>query len=172
MTFPFSLYFNRKLNAAITSDTQNNVLDYIKISILDDKADNILIEGLNVTYKGSTSNWRGSLFGSVDDGIFSLIYKEGYWWLIYRINMHKLFISTIILSTIMGVFAFVNGGPWWAGMAAFLWLCGANWFINLVRHGLMATNIAEGIDRLIHGKTDQPEISEPDKMTGGLKSWF
>ena len=69
----------------------------------------------------------------------------------------------------MGVFALVTGGPWWIGFAAFLWLCGANWITNLVRHETVAANIADGIDELICGKIVPPE---QDKMTGKLKSWF
>ncbi|MBB2144926.1 hypothetical protein GM921_05500 [Pedobacter sp. LMG 31464] len=139
-------------------------------SILDDKANNVAIEDTHVTYKGSTSNWRGSLFGSVDNGSFILINKDNNWWLNYQINMGKLFIGTAILSSIMGLFILANGGPWWVGIVGFLWLCGANWIINLIRHGFVATNIAEGIDELICGKTQQPP--EQDKMTGKLKSWF
>jgi len=169
MIFPFSVSFNKQLKAKIISDNQQAILQYIMKSILDDKANNVVVEDIHVTYRGSTSNWRGSLFGSVDDGIFSLIYKHNNWWLNYQINMRKLFIGTAILSSIMGVFALVNGGPWWIGIAAFLWLGGGNWIINLIRHETVAANIAEGIDELICGKT---ELTEQDKMTGKLKSWF
>ena len=153
----------------MTSDNQQEILHFIMKSILDDEANNVVIEDIHVTYKGSTSNWRGSLFGSVDDGIFNLIYKDNNWWLNYQINMSKLFISTVILSSIMGVFALLNNGPWWVGIAAFLWLCGANWIINLIRHEVVAANIAVGIDELICGITQLPE---QDRMTGKLKSWF
>jgi len=86
-----------------------------------------------------------------------------------QINTRKLFIGASILSTIMGVFILVNNGPWWMGIAAFLWLFGANWITIFLRHGLLVTNIAAGIDELICGKTVLPE---QDKMTGELKSWF
>lgn len=72
----------------------------------------------------------------------------------------------------MEVFMLVNGGPWWVGIAAFLWLCGANWILNLVRHGGVADDIAARIDRLICGKTESTELPGEDKMTGKLKSWF
>ncbi len=169
MIFPFSVSFNKRLAATITSDNQQQILQYIVKSILEDKAKNIAVEDVHVTYKGSTSNWRGSLFGSVDDGIFNLIYKDNNWWLYYKINMRKLFVGAAQLSTIVGLFALVNGGPWWIGIAGFLWLCGANWIINLIRHESVASNIAWGIDELICGKTQLPE---QDKMTGKLKSWF
>jgi len=170
MIFPFSVSFNRKLKAVITSDNQQEILQYIIKSILDDKANNVVVENMHVTYKGSISNWRGSLFGSVDNGNFILFYKDSNWWLKYQINMRELFIATAILSCIMGGFMLVNGGPWWIGIIAFFWLCGANWIISLIRHGFVATNIARGIDELVCGKT-QP-LPEEDKMTGKLKNWF
>jgi hypothetical protein len=170
MIFPFSVNFNNRLKAIITADNQQKILQYIMKRILDNKANNVVIEGMRVTYKGSTSNWRGTLFRSVDDGIFNLIYKDNSWWLIYQINMRKLFIETAILSSIMGVFSLASGGPWWVGIAAFLWLCGVNWIINILRHAAVAADIAVGIDELIYGK--KAELPEQDKMTGELKSWF
>jgi len=169
MTFPFSVRFNRSLKTIITADNEEQILQYIKQSILADKADNVVVEDRCVNYKGSTSNWRGSLFGSVDKGLFCLAYKNNNWFLTYQINLHKLFIVTAIFSIIMGVFALANNGPWWIGIAAFMWLCGANWIIIFIWHGDMASDIAAGIDELICGKTVLPE---EDKMTGKLKSWF
>jgi len=169
MIFPFSVCFNRLLKTTITPDNKGQVLQYIGKSILRDKADKVVVEDMFVSYQGSTSYWRGSLFGSVDNGAFYLTYKSNSWFLIYQINMRKLFIGTSILSIAMGIFALVSGGPWWIGIAAFLWLCGANWITNLIRHGTVATDIAVGIDELMLGKTKLPE---QDKMTGELKSWF
>jgi len=169
MAFPFTVNFNRRLKGTIIPDNQQMLLRYIKDYILADKADNVIAEDLHVTYKGSTSYWNGSLYRGIDDGIFNLFYKNDNWWLSYRINMRKLFIATSIMSTVIGVFAVLSGDPWWIGLAAFSWLCGGNWIINVVRHEVVATNIAAGIDVLICGKIELPE---EDKMTGKLKSWF
>ncbi len=171
MIFPFSVNFNTRLKATVIPDNQQEILQCIVKSILDNKADNVVVKDMSITYKGSTSYARASLFGSVDDGIFTLILKDGSWWLNYRINMRKLFITTTIMSGIMGVFSFTNGGPWWVGIVMFLWLCGANWVIILIRHGSVAANVAYEIDKLICGEPDLPEEGE-DKMTGELKSWF
>jgi len=169
MISPFYVCFNRSLKTTITPDNKEQILQYIEKSISGDKADNIVVEDLCVSYKGSKSYWRGSLFGSVDNGIFNLVFKNDSWFLDYQINMRKLLVGTSILSIIMGVFALANNGPWWIGIAAFLWLCGANWIANLIRHGALATDIAAGIDELIHGKTELPE---QDKMTGDFKAGF
>lgn len=144
MIFPFSVSFNNRLKATITTDNQQDILQYIMKCILGRKANNVVAQDTHVTYKGSTSYWGGALFGSLD-GAFNLIYKDNSWQLNYRINMCKLFIGTAILSSIMGVFSLVNDGPWWVGIVMFLWLCGANWIIKLIRHGAVATDIAVGM---------------------------
>lgn len=169
MIFPFSVHFSRRLKATITADNQEEILQYITKSISESKANNVVTQEMWVKYKGSTSYSRGALFGSVDDGIFNLIYKDNSWWLNYQINMRKLFIGTATLSIIMGTFALVNRGPWWIGIASFLWLCGANWITILIRHGIVATNISAGINELICGKEPEPENTETDER---LKSWF
>ena len=169
MIFPVSVTFNKRLKTTVTFTNKQQILQYIKKSISDDKADNIAIEEMHVTYKGSTSNWRSSLYGTVDNGLFNLLYKDNCWWLSYQINMRELFLFTSIASAVMGIIGFVADGSWWIGLGMFLWLCGANWLTNLVRHGSVATDIADGIDELILGK---PEPIEFDKMNGKLKSWF
>lgn len=168
MTFPFSVRFNRQLKTVVTPDNEQQILQYIKKSILEDNANNVVVEELLVTYKGSTSPWRGSLFGGVDNGIFNLLCKNNSWFLTYQINMRKLFIYTSIMSAIMGVFALTTGGPWWIGLAAFSWLCGANWLTNIIRHGGVASEIAFGIDELF-GDQLPPESEEYKER---LKSWF
>jgi len=120
-------------------------------------------------YRGSTSHWRESLFGSVDNGTFSLNYRKNSWFLIYRINMRRLFIETAIMSAILEGFVLFSDGPWWVGIAMFLWLCGGNWIVNLVRHESVAFGLAAGIDELICGKVEPPEH---EKIPGKLKSWF
>ena len=169
MIFPVSVRFNSSLKTIVTSQNKERILQYIQESILRDKADNVIAEDMAVKYKGSTSKRRGSLFGSVDNGIFTLVYKNNTWFFTYQINMRGLFITTLIMSAIMEIFALINDGPWWIGVVAFLWLCGANWIIISLRHGSMFGDISAGIDELICGKTGLPE---EDKMTGKLKSWF
>lgn len=169
MVFPFSVRFIKKLKAEITSENQPQALQFIAKYISEDKADNVAVTELNVTYKGSTSIWRGSLFGSVDSGIFSFAFKNNSWRLVYQINMRKLFIGTSILSAIAEISVLIEGGPWWIGIAAFSWLCGANWITNLIRHESVAFSLAAGVDELICGKTDLPE---QEKIPGKLKSWF
>ena len=167
MSFPFSVEFNRSLKAEITHDNQQKILQYISQIILRGKADNIVVEDLSVTYSGSTANGRQSLFASIDNGTFGLTYKNGRLWLNYRINVRKLFIRTAILSSTMGAVTLVSGGPWLA--LGFLLLCSFNWIIDVIRHEIVATDIATGIDKLICGKEAPVENKEEDDK---LKSWF
>lgn len=179
MTFPFSIIFNESLKTIITPDNKEQVLQYIKKSILEDKADDVSICDMEVNYKGSTSNWRGSLFGSVDKGNFNLCNKDNVWFLKYEINMRQLFISTSIMSIAISVFEIVTGGLWWFGFVAFIWLCGGNWIINFARHASVASEIATGIDDLIYYKehpienNENKEVSiENDEDKEKLKSWY
>lgn len=152
MTSPLSVSFKNRLKAVLTADNQQQILQYIVKTILDEKAKNVAIKDMHVTYRGSTSYWNWSLFKGVDDGIFSLIYKDNSWSLNYQINMLKLFIGTAILSSLMAVFMLINEGPWWTGIFAFSWLCGGNWIINVIRPGALAATISTGIDEMICGK--------------------
>lgn len=171
MTFPFSVCFDRPLKAIITIDNQGRILQYIEKYVIEGKANNVIVEDTRVTYKGSTSGWNTALYRAVDNGTFVLLYKDNQWFLRYQINMYQLFIITSIMSIGIGVFMLVGGGPWWIGIIGFLWLCGANWIINLIRHGIVATNVAIGINELICGKEQHTGVDN-DKINGPLKSWF
>lgn len=170
MIFPVTININKRLRATITPGNQRQILQYIVKSVLDEKADNVVAEDMHITCRGSTIKATGALFKGIDYGIFSLIYKDGSWWLNYRFNMRGLFVSTLIISSIAGVLFVVNGGPWWIGGIAFLWLGGVNWAITSIRHRSLAIGIVLGIDEMIFGKPE--ELPEQDKMTGELKSWY
>ncbi|WP_345954713.1 hypothetical protein [Mucilaginibacter sp. PAMB04168] len=85
MSFPFSISYNKHLKAVITAGNQQQLMQYIQKRILEDKADNIVIGYHSVSYKGSTSNRRGSLYRSVDSGLFTLMNNDGTWYLNYEI---------------------------------------------------------------------------------------
>jgi hypothetical protein len=170
MTFPFSLRLKERLKANVTTDNQQQILQYIIQSIRDKKAKNTFSEDLTVTYKGSTSSGRGSLLGSVDDGIFNLTYKDNSWWLIYQINLRGIFIGTGILAGIMESFVLLAGGPWWIGFIQFLWLCGGNWIIVVIRHESLLTQIAGGINEMVCGK--ESTVEKYEEKDERLKSWF
>jgi len=51
MDFPVSVKFNKPLKILITPDNQQQILQYIEKSILKDKANNVVVEDLRVTYK-------------------------------------------------------------------------------------------------------------------------
>lgn len=169
MVFPIYIQFNKPLKVIVTPDNLPQILQYIGKAITNDKADNVVVNDDHVAYKGSTSRGRGSLFGSVDGGVFTLLYINDRWFLNYPINMVKLFTITSIISTIMGSVAFASSAPWWIGLAFFCWLCGVNWIISVPRHEMVAGEIAVEIDEMICGK---PPRIEHEKFPGKLKSWF
>jgi hypothetical protein len=169
MIFPISVKFNSKLKTTITPDNKQQILLFIQKSILEDNANNVVFEDMSVGYKGTTSRWRGALFGSVDNGIFNLLYKDSNWFLIYQINMRKLFIAAAIMSTVMAIFGFKTGDSLWIGIGFFSWFCGGNWIINIIRHGSVASDIAFSIDELF---ADKDLIAESDEDKERLKSWY
>ncbi|WP_158826730.1 hypothetical protein [Mucilaginibacter lacusdianchii] len=165
MPFPFSIRYTKPLRAVIMPNNQRQVLEYIKKRILADKADNIVMSEESVTYKGSTSaNKRHALFESVDCGSFTLSNKGNKWCLVYKIKMYKLFIFTSLMAAFMGLIAQIGNGDWWIGIIMFLWLCGMNWIISIIRHEDVAARIAIGINELLGYHTIED--------TEGLKSWF
>jgi hypothetical protein len=169
MSFPLSVVFNKNLDIVVTPDNSGQILHYIEDAANKRKADNLVIEDMSVIYKGSTSIWRGSLFQIVDKGIFSVVYKNDSWHLRYQIDMRKLFIYTGLMSAAFGIFATIQAGMWGIGIFAFLWLCGGNWVIACIRHGSLATELAEEINELIGGKRPSPKEQEKDES---LKSWL
>lgn len=171
MRFPFSVVYNKILNSNVNSDNKEEVLKFIKDTIEEDKADNVVTHDWSVTYKGSISRWNVSRYRTVDDGIFTLIENGNSWYLRYKINMLTLFRDTFLLSLVFGIFGQLIDGSWWLGLIAYLWFCGVNWLINIVRHEGIVSNIAADIDRHISGIKDA-ELPELEKIPGKLKSWF
>jgi len=169
MAFPFSASFERSIKTIVTSDNKDQILFYIKKSILDDKADNVVVDDMTVRYKGSTSVWNFALFRGVDDGIFSLICKGDKWFLYYHISLRTLIIGALIASCLMEILSLTNDGPWWMGTIFLFWPFGVAWFFEAGRHGGLVADLANGIDQLTGAVREEPQ---EDKMTGKLKSWF
>ncbi|WP_342644620.1 hypothetical protein [Mucilaginibacter sp. CSA2-8R] len=166
MPFPFSMHFSKPLKAVITPENRQMVLNYIKQSITDKKADNVVINLDHVKYKGSTSNSRTSLFGTVDCGVFSVILENGRWYVSYQIFIKKLFLFASAFCTLG---AFITNI--WFGVIGFLWLFGLNCLVALFQDMSSAGTLMLGIDELICGK--EPEVYEvKDEDSEKLKSWF
>ena len=169
MTFPISVVFKRKLNIIINHQNAAFILNYIKEEIVKCKADNVGVADYSVLAKGSTSYSRTSLFQIADKAIFTLEYIDESWYLRYQLDMPKLFIYTGIMSLFFGAFGAIKGDTWWVGFAAFAWLCGVNWIIACIRHGSLATELAEGIDVIMGWRKPPPKEKVNDER---LKSWF
>jgi hypothetical protein len=162
MPFPISIRFKKRLKVTITSENQPKALRYIQKTIQDKAAGNIVIENNQVSYKGSTQSGRRSLFGEIR-GTFTLINgKDGRSYLIYEFKMYHLFIVTPIMAVAFGLLSH----HWWLGIIAFLWLCGMNWIIYLIRNEALANELATGIDSL-HGILRGEDV-DPE----GLKHWM
>ncbi|PTQ99395.1 hypothetical protein C8P68_102216 [Mucilaginibacter yixingensis] len=163
MAFPFTVRYKRKLRGAITPDNQTMALQYIKTRLVEDLADNIVIEEAGVSYKGSTSQWRHAPLAGVDSGRFSLAEINDQWYLIYQIKMHRFFIMLGAMSAVMSI----SSQEW--RMAPLVLLCPGSviWLFTIIGHEDVPSRIAIGLSNLLFGEEIK---SEADKEK--LKSWF
>ena len=162
MAFPFSITYQKKLKAKVGSENLPASLKYIQTIISEKAADNVSIENSLIGYKGSTSNYRGSLFGGPDSGSFTFISNYENSFLVYEIKLNKLFIITPIMAGVFGLLSQLV----WVAAGTFLWLCGMNWIIIVVRHDSLAWELAAGIDKL-NGVVKQDAIKSEE-----IKHWF
>jgi hypothetical protein len=165
MLFPVLIKYNRPLLGNIPPEKQSIVVQYIQTFITEKKADNVIISDTSVSYKGTTSKWRGALFGGVDEGVFKLMEIDSKACIVYDFTMRRLFITTAIMSVVAGFVVRI----WWVSIFAFLWLCGMNWIINLIRHGDLISEIVIGVNDLLF----EMEVKIEEKARSEeLKSWF
>ena len=167
MPFPITVKFKRKLKAIIIAENMGDTLSYIQKEIESKKADKVTRDERSVNYKGSTSNSRTSLFGSMN-GSFTISNDNGQSHLVYEIRMYYLFIFTSIAAVALSILT----REVWTGIGAFAWLCGMNWLIIVIRHGSLASELASGIDQIhsipIVELDDKGEPIRDEK----LKSWM
>ena len=111
-------------------------------------AKDIVIEDNSLSFKAGSawSNWN--IMQTIDRGVFRLEEKEGDVILTYEFFMYKLFIYTSIMALAMGIVS----QKIWAGVGAFLWLCGMNWIIGVMRHRGLLDELAADIDSFINEK--------------------
>jgi len=142
MSFPFTVTYSSRLTISVTDANKTHVLGCIHDMLLKKSAKAVTVGSYEVGFKGSTSPWRGSLMGSVDKGIFTLIEKGGITILTYKFYFIQLFIVTPIMGLAFGLFS----RSIWIGVGAFLWLGGMNWVIAIVRHHALLQEISEQLN--------------------------
>jgi hypothetical protein len=142
MSFPFTVTYSSRLSISMTDANKTLVLACIQDMLLKKSAKTVTVGTYEVGFKGSTSPWRGSLMGSVDKGIFTLIEKDGISILTYKFYFIQLFIVTPLMGLCFGLFS----KSVWIGVGAFLWLGGMNWVIAIVRHHSLFQEISEQLN--------------------------
>jgi len=153
MPFPFSIKYSTTLKEKIVPENYLKILNHIRAFIIDKPAKDIIIENNRLSFKPSTYYWNWNIMVSIEKGIFSIIEKEGHVILTYEFFMYRLFITTGIMSVIAGILTQIL----WIPIAAFLWLCGMNWIITLVRHKSMLDDLTSEIDALIKYENDNQD---------------
>jgi hypothetical protein len=150
MVFPFAQTYKEKLNSLITPQNQEAILQYIRTTIEKKKAGNIIVESNTVSYKGSTSNLRGSLFRGLDGGKFSLIDSDGGSYLVYEFRMSQFFLIMLIVSIAIAIIF----QTWWVALIVFFGLGGLNWILHVDQHENLAIEIAHDINRDFFSKKE------------------
>ncbi|RCH56722.1 hypothetical protein DJ568_02385 [Mucilaginibacter hurinus] len=133
------------------------------------KANNVTSGDYEVYYKGTTGSARQNLFGLPDNGTIQLVPYEDKLHLTHSINLVGLFAKTALMSIGFGIFGIFTH-RWWIGPVFFIWLCGANWVIAIIRHGFFTTELADDINKTMNCLP--PPDPEPDKMNGRIKHWM
>ncbi|MCJ8210336.1 hypothetical protein MUY27_11510 [Mucilaginibacter sp. RS28] len=176
MPFPFSVSYTKRLKAVITDDNLQQVLDYIQKTIVENKGDNVLIQDNTVSYGGTTGAVRGSLFGMVDGGMFSLVTIDRGTTLYYKVVMRRNSILSIILATIFAMGTLCTTGfsqSWLFSLVAFIFISCGNAMISWFMHEDFGFQIVSNIDRLIGFKDEVSNIDKKhDSDSEKLKSWF
>ncbi|WP_342648246.1 hypothetical protein [Mucilaginibacter sp. CSA2-8R] len=152
----------------MTPDNEQQILEFIYQKILERDADNIVIKGHQVKYKGSTSSWRQAIFNGVDNGEFKLVCRNKGWLLSYKVYTKTIFYVALTLSVGAGVVLGLGEGEWWVGLLVFSFAYGFNRAINWVRHDILVEDVAWGIDTVFC--VGQRKIKKEDSEK--LKSWF
>ncbi len=160
MPFPFTISYHKPLRVIVTSDNQQQIVEYIKDSILKGKAHNIVVDNTLVSYQGSTSYSRASLFGSVDRGTFRLDHIGNRWFLVYEIRMYL----QSVLATVVAILGGFWSKFWWIGVMLFL-LYILIWFMTISRHQLLVSTIASNIDELVRVQMKNTESTDMGEVT-------
>lgn len=162
MLFPFSKEYSRPLKRRVAASEVGMVTSYIQEFINGRTADDIFIEGNQVSFDVDffRIRWRGDLIGTIDNGLFIITDDNNGSRLIYKFYMYRM-VGLICLSAIIGGFFLQQ--IW----VAFLFFCVGivNWCIMMVRHEKMLANIVLGINSLLDDQC-KTLLDDQLKITG------
>ncbi|MEX6687003.1 hypothetical protein QTN47_05835 [Danxiaibacter flavus] len=146
MLFPFSKEFSRPLKRHVAASEVGMVTNYIQEFINGKTADDIFIEGNQVSFDVNffRIRWRGDIVGTIDNGMFTISDDNNGSRLTYKFYMYRM-VGFICLSAIIG--GFFSQQLW---VALLLFCVGMfNWFIMMVRHERILANIVLGVNSLL-----------------------
>jgi len=146
MIFPFSIRYSVRLSDHFFTNRNKEALKYIESYITSKKGKDIVIDDDRLTFKSKffTGRSNGNILVPIEKGIFTIVDKGDQVILTYEFYMYRLFIVVAIMS----VFMAISANRIWIGILCFLWLCGMNWLLTLIRHRRMLKKIAMAIDIL------------------------
>ncbi len=146
MLFPFSKEFSMPLKRHVAASELGMVTNYIQGFINGKTADDIFIQGNQVSFDVNffRIRWRGDIIGTIDNGLFTISDDNNGSRLIYKFYMYRM-IGFICLSAIIG--GFFSQQIW----VAVLFFCVGvlNWFVMMIRHEKILSNIVLGVNSLL-----------------------
>ena len=158
MVFPFTIKYSKRLKEKVTASDTTNVLDYIGDFVTKKTAEDITVDGNELTFKSGffRMRWSSNIMGVIEKGKFNLIDNGNETVLTYEFFMYRTFAIVAVMSLVMGT---VSRQPWF-GVLCLAWIGGMNWLTAIIRHRNMFGNIVAGIDNLIKTKSyDKKELT-------------
>ena len=157
MTFPFSIKYSARLNNHFSIDRKEETFKFIEDFITNKTGDEIIIEGDKLTFKSKffKDRWNTNILVPIEKGVFIIIDKGDRYILTYEFYMYHLFIAVTIMSTFIAIFS----QQVWVGILCFLWLCGMNWLIAIIRHKMMLNEITKEINNQIYRPNEYAQKS-------------
>ena len=163
MIFPFTIKYSKRLKEKVSAADSNRAMTYIEDFITKKTAEDITIEGNELTFKSGffRMRWNTNIMVAIEKGKFNLIDNGNESVLTYEFFMYRIFAIVAVMSVFMGT---ASQQPWF-GVLCFAWLGGMNWLVAIVRHRSMLGDIAKGIDSLVATKiSDNQNLNETKQL--------
>ena len=145
--FPFSIKYSAQLTRNITADEYESMLNYIKEFIEKKTADDIVMWENSLEFKSRLFRWRSrnNIMSAIDKGELYIISKEDKTFILYKIYMYFLLLSSFAFAVLMGVLTKNIA----LSVFSIVFMGGLNWVVAIIRHKYMLNDLKKRIDVLI-----------------------
>lgn len=147
MVIPFSIQYSKCINAKVSFDDFNKILNYIGDVLYDKSAEKVLIDKDQLTYKSGIhiGRWNFNILKSVEKGIFDLEFRENKCYLKYEFFMYQMLLISLVAGIVFGIVE----SDFKEFLIFFGILYGLNWIIAIIRHRLMFNEMVSDIEDMM-----------------------